>query len=106
MSGSNTPSSNRSHSDQDVSAYMHEQTEHYCDIMKSFKVADLDALLAAKGKPSRGTKADKAMAAAWCYTPAEIREAKRARRMAGLPAIISNGREQGQTSITEFFQQG
>ncbi len=74
--------------------------------MKRLKVADLDALLAANGKTGRGTKADKAMDVAWCYTPADIRECKKKQRLEGLQAILTNGREQGQTSIRDFFQQG
>ena len=70
--------------------------------MKSFKVADPDTLLAANKKTSRGTKADKAMDVAWCFTPAEIKEYKN-RRMEGLPAILTDVREQGQTSIRDFF---
>ena len=44
--------------------------------MKSFKVAQLDAMLAVKGKAGRGTKADKALDVSWCYTPEEIKEYK------------------------------
>ncbi len=43
------------------------------------------------------------MDVAWIYTQAEIKEHKKNRRMVGLPAILTNGREQGQTSISDFF---
>ena len=45
--------------------------------MKSFKVAQLDTMLAVKGKAGRGTKADKALDVSWCYTPEEIKEYKK-----------------------------
>ena len=85
---SSTPSSNRSYSDQEVSQYMLAHTDHYTDILKSFKVADLDRLLIAKNKRPRGVKADKVQQVSWCYTPAEIQDAKRQLRAEGLPAIL------------------
>ena len=57
---SSPSSSNRSHSDAEVAAIVRDASGHFCDIMKSFKVADMNAMLAAKGKAGRGTKADKA----------------------------------------------
>ena len=54
---------------------------HFCDIMKSFKVADLNAMFAAKGKVGKGTKADKALDVSWCYTPEEIKEYKNNSRL-------------------------
>ena len=70
---SSPSSSNRSHSDQEVAAIVRNASDHFCDIMKSFKVADLNAMLAQKGKAAKGTKADKAMDVSWCYTPEEIK---------------------------------
>ena len=85
---------------------MRDSSEHYCNIMKSFKVAQLDTLLLAKGKAGTGQKADKARDVAWLYTEAEIREHKKNQRMAGLPAIMTQGREPGQTSLDDFFPSG
>ena len=93
-------SSNRSHSDQEVAAIVKNASEHFCDIMKSFKVADLNAMLAQKGKAAKGTKADKAMDVSWCYTPEEIKEYKNKSRLQGMPAILNSP---GQPAITTFF---
>ena len=73
---SSPSSSNRSHSDQEVAAIVRNASDHYCDIMKSFKVADWNAMLAQKGKAAKGTKADKAMDVSWCYTIEEIKSTK------------------------------
>ena len=70
---SSPSSSNRSHSDAEVAAIVRNASGHFCDIMKSFKVAQLDTMLAVKGKACRGTKADKALDVSWCYTPEEIK---------------------------------
>ena len=78
-------------------------SDHFCDIMKSFKVTDLNAMPAAKGKAGRGTKADTAMGVSWCYTPEEIKEYKSQSRLQGMPAILNSEREPGQASITAFF---
>ena len=85
---SSTPSSNRSYSDQEVSQYMLAHTDHFTDILKSFKVADLDKLLIAKGKTPRGVKADKVQQVSWCYTPEEMQQEKRRLHAAGLPAVL------------------
>ena len=98
-----SPSSSNSHSDQEVAAIVRNASDHYCDIMKSFKVADLNAMLAQKGKAAKGTKADKAMDVSWCYTPEEIKEYKSQSRLEGVPAIMQGEREPGQASITTFF---
>ena len=100
---SSPSSSNRSHSDQEVAAIVRNASDHFCDIMKSFKVADLNALLAAKGKVAKGTKADKAMDVSWCYTPEEIKGHKSQSRLQGMPAILNSEREPGQPAITTFF---
>ena len=100
---SSPSSSNRSHSDQEVAAIVRNASDHYCDIMKSFKVADLNAMLAVKGRAGRGTKADKAMDVSWCYTPEEIKEFKSKSRLQGMPAILTSEREPGQSTITTFF---
>ena len=71
--------------------------------MKSFKVADLNAMLAQKGKAAKGTKADKAMDVSWCYTIEEIKEYKNKSRLQGMPAILNSEREPGQPAITAFF---
>ena len=67
-----SPSSSNSHSDQEVAAIVRNASGHFCDIMTSFKVAQLDTMLAVKGTAGRGTKADKALDVSWCYTPEEI----------------------------------
>ena len=100
---SSPSSSNRSHSDQEVAAIVRNAGDHFCHIMNSFKVAQLNALLAAKGKVAKGTKADKAMDVSWCYTPEEIKEYKNKSRLEGMPAIMQGEREPGQASITAFF---
>ena len=100
---SSPSSSNRSHSDAEVAAIVRDASGHFCDIMKSFKVAQLNAMLAAKGKAGRGTKADKAMDVSWCYTPEEIKEYKSKSRLQGMPAILNSERQPGQASITTFF---
>ena len=100
---SSPSSSNRSHSDQEVAAIVRNAGDHFCDIMNSFKVAQLNALLAAKGKVAKGTKADKAMDVSWCYTPEEIKGYKSQSRLEGMPAIMQGEREPGQASITTFF---
>ena len=100
---SSPSSSNHSHSDQEVAAIVRNAGDHFCDIIKSFKVADLNAMLAAKGKAGRGTKADKAMVVNWCYTPEEIKEYTSKSRLPGMPAIMQGEREPGQSSITTFF---
>ena len=71
--------------------------------MKSFKVADLNAMLAQMGKAAKGTKAYKAMDVSWCYTPEEIKEYKSKSSLSGMPAILNSEREPGQSSITTFF---
>ena len=98
---SSTSLSNRRHSDAEVAAIVRNASDRYCHIMKSFKVADLDAMLAAKGKVGRGTKSDKALDVSWCYTPEEIKEYKSQSRLQGMPAILNS--EPGQSSITTFF---
>ena len=98
-----SPSSSNSHSDQEVAAIVRNAGDHFCDIMNSFKVAQLNALLAAKGKVAKGTKADKAMDVSWCYTPEEIKGHKSQSRLQGMPAIMQGEREPGQASITTFF---
>ena len=100
---SSPSSSNRSHSDQEVAAIVRNASDHFCDIMKSFKVAQLDTMLAVKGKAGRGTKADKALDVSWCYTPEEIKEYKSQSRLQGMPAILNSQREPGQPAITTFF---
>ena len=100
---SSPTSSNRSHSDQEVAAIVRNASGHFCDIMKSFRVAQLDTMLAVKGKACRGTKADKALDVSWCYTPEEIKGCKRQSRLQGMPAILNSEREPGQASITAFF---
>ena len=100
---SSPSSSNRSHSDAEVSAIVRDASGHFCDIMKSFKVAELNAMLAAKGKVAKGTKADKAMDVSWCYTPEEIKGHKSQSRLQGMPAILNSEREPGQPAITTFF---
>ena len=100
---SSPTSSNRSHSDQEVAEIVRNASDHFCDIMKSFKVSDLNAMLAQKGKAAKGTKADKAMAVGWCYTIEEIKEHKNKSRLQGMPAILNSEREPGQASITAFF---
>ena len=97
---SSPSSSNRSHSDYDVTVIVRNASDHYCDIMKSFKVADLNAMLAQKGKAAKGTKADKAMDVSWCYTPEEIKEYRSKSRLEGMPAILNSP---GQPAITAFF---
>ena len=97
---SSPSSSNRSHSDAEVSAIVSNAGDHFCDIMKSFKVTNLDALLAAKGKAAKGTKADKAFDVSWCYTREEIYEYKSKSRLQGMPAILNSP---GQPAITTFF---
>ena len=72
--------------------------------MKSFKVADLNAMLAAKGKAGKRTKADKAMDVSWCYTPEEIKDYKSKCRLQGVPAILNSKREPGQITIEIFFR--
>ena len=98
-----SPSSSNSHSDQEVAAIVRNASGHFCDIMKSSKVAQLDTMLAVKGKACRGTKADKALDVSWCYTPEEIKEYKSQSRLEGVPAIMEGEREPGQASITTFF---
>ena len=100
---SSPSSSNRSHSDQEVAAIVRNASGHFCDIIKSFKVADLNAMLAQQGKAAKGTKADKAMDVSWCHTPEEIKEFKNKSRLQGMPAILNSAREPGQASITTFF---
>ena len=100
---SSPSSSNRSHSDQEVAAIVRNASDHFCDIMKSFKVAQLNGMLAAKGKACRGTKADKAMDVSWCYTPEEIKEYKSQSRLQGMPAILNSEPEPGQASISAFL---
>ena len=100
---SSPSSSNRSHSDAEVAAIVRDASGHYCDILKSSKVTDLNAMLAVKGKAGRGTKADKAMDVSWCYTPEEIKEYKSKSRLEGVPAILNSEREPGQPAITTFF---
>ena len=100
---SSPSSSNRSHSDEAVSAIVRNAGDHFCDIMKSFKVADLNTMLAAKEKVAKGTKADKAVDVSWCYTPEEIKEYKSKSRLQGMPAILNSQREPGQPAITAFF---
>ena len=97
---SSPSSSNRSHSDQEVAAMVKNASTHFCDIMKSFKVADWNAMLAQKGKAAKGTKADKAMDVSWCYTIEEIKEYKNKSRLQGMPAILDSP---GQPAITTFF---
>ena len=99
---SSPSSSNRSHSDQEVAAMVKNASTHFCDIMKSFKVADLNAMLAAKGKVCKGTKVDKAMDVSWCYTPEEIKEYNNS-RLQGVPVILYSEREPGQPSLERFF---
>ena len=82
---------------------MRDAGNHFCDIMKSFKVADLNAMLAAKGKVGKVTKADLTLDVSWCYTPEEVMEFNNNRRLPGLPAILTNGREPGQQSIRDSF---
>ena len=98
-----SPASSRSHTDQEVAEIVRDASGHFCDIMKSFKVAQLDTMLAVKGKAGRGTKADKALDVSWCYTPEEIKEYKNKSRLEGMPAIMQGEREPGQASITAFF---
>ena len=98
-----SPSSSRSHSDQEVAAIVRSASDHFCDSMKSFTVADLNAMLAQKGKAAKGAKADKAMDVSWCYTPEETKEYKSQSRLQGMPAILNSEREPGQTAITTFF---
>ncbi len=98
-----SPASSRSHTDQEVAVIVRYASGHFCDIMKSFKVADLNVMLAEKGKVVKGTKADKALDVSWCYTPEEIKEYKRQSRLEGMPAIMQGEREPGQASITTFF---
>ena len=100
---SSPTSPNRSHSDQEVAEIVRNASDHFCDIMKSFKVAQLGTMLAVKGKACRGTKADKALDVSWCYTPEEIKEYKSQSRLQGVPAIMQGEREPGQASITTFF---
>ena len=96
-----SPPSSNSHSDAEVAAIVRNASGHFCDIMKSFKVAQLDTMLAVKGRAGRGTKADKALDVSWCYTPEEIKEYKSQSRLQGMPAILNS--EPGQASITTFF---
>lgn len=100
MSGSNTPSSNRSYSDMEVSQLMNDGQKHFKKVLQTFKVAQLDQLLKAKGNTCKGRKEDKAMQVAWTYTPQEIEAWQAAQNPITLPAIMT------QTSILDFAQQG
>ena len=76
---------------------MHQGQEHFKYVLKTFKVAELDQMLAVKKKPVRGQKADKAMAVAWIYTRQEIEEWKEKQRTVTTPAIMH------QSSLHQFF---
>ena len=100
---SSPSSSNHSHSDQEVAAIVRNAGDHFCHIMNSFKVAQLNALLATKGKVAKGTRADKAMDVSWCYTPEEIKGHTSQSRLQGMPALLNSERQPGQPAITAFF---
>ena len=78
---------------------MHQGQEHFKYVLKTFKVAELDQMLAAKKKPVRGQKADKAMAVAWCYTKEEIEVWQKSQSTVTPPAILQSS----QPSIRDFF---
>ena len=60
------------------------------EVTKTFKVAELDELLRAKGKTVKGMKAQKAMEVAWCYTKEEIATWRRQRQTTEPPALMLN----------------
>ena len=85
---SSSPSSTQSYSERDVEELLHKGQEHFKYVLKTFKVAELDKLLAEKKKPTTGEKADKAIAVAWEYTRQEIEQWKEKQRTRTTPAIL------------------
>ena len=79
-------SSSGSYSDLDMREIMEFQVE----VMKTFKVVELDELLSAKGKKVKGRKEHKAMEVAWCYTKETIAEWRRNRQITEPPALMLN----------------
>ena len=95
-----TASSSGSYSDLDLRDLMQWQVE----VMKIFKVSELDELLNKKGKIVKGRKEQKAMEVAWCYTKEEIATWRRQRQDLEPPALLAN-RERA-TTLDEFFKKG
>ena len=97
---SDTASSTGSYTVGDV----HCQTSWQAEVSKALKVADLDELLRQKGVTPKGLKPEKGEQVAWLYTRQEIhawRAAREPPRQA--PALLEQGRPQGQRSLLEFF---
>ena len=97
MSGSTTPTSAASYSDADVRAQSVGQVE-----VNKLKVAQLDALLSAKGVKPRGVKAEKAMEVAWRYTKDEI-TAWRAKQEELTPPALLNTPRRSQPTLDNYF---
>ena len=74
------------------------------EVMKIFKVSELDELLNKKGKIVKGRKEQKAMEVAWCYTKEEIATWRRQRQDLEPPALLVN--RERVTTLDEFFKKG
>ena len=72
------------------------------EVMKTFKVAELDELLNAKGKSVKGRKEQKAMEVSWCHTKEEIAIWRRQRQALEPPALLVN-RDNRARTLDEFF---
>ena len=92
------PSSSGSYSDAD----MRDMAEWQSEVTKTFKVAELDELLSAKGKSVKGKQAQKAMEVAWCYTKEEIATWRRQKQDFEPPALLVN-RDNRAKTLDEFF---
>ena len=73
------------------------------EVMKTFKVAELDELLSAKSKSVKGRKEQKAMEVAWCYTKEEIATWRRQRQAIEPPALLVN-RDNRAKTLDEFLK--
>ena len=102
MADSSAPSSGGSYSDLDMREIMEWQVE----VMKTFKVVELDELLSAKGKNVKGRKEQKAMEVAWLYTRDEISQWRRERQSTEPPALLVNRqkRTSDQGTLDKFFR--
>ena len=102
MADSSAPSSSGSYSDLDMREIMEWQVE----VMKTFKVGELDELLSAKAKNVKGRKEQKAMEVAWLYTRDEISQWRRERQSTEPPALLVNRqkRTSDQGTLDKFFR--
>ena len=81
---------------------MRDIMEWQVEVMKTFRVSELDELLRAKGKKVKDMGVQKAMEVAWVYTKEEIAEWRRQRKTTEPPALMVN-RASRQPTLDDFF---